>query len=73
MTLTVDKMDGCGHINTACHERLPKKIKVTWYMVLAMKRLPKRWSASFIKVSGRMHSDTFKKRPAFSFTVTISA
>ena len=31
MTLTIDKMDGCGHINTACHERLPKKTEVTWY------------------------------------------
>ena len=31
MTLTVDKMDGCGHINTAHHERLPKKTKVTRY------------------------------------------
>ena len=28
---------------------------------------------NFIKVSGRMHSDIFKRRPAFSFTVTISA
>ena len=25
------KMDGHGHINTARHERLPKKTKVTWY------------------------------------------
>ena len=31
MTLAVDKMDGHGCINTACRERLPKKIKVTWY------------------------------------------
>ena len=40
--------------------------------VLATKGLPKRQSASFIKVSGQMHSDAFKK-PAFSFTVIISA
>ena len=31
MTLAVDKMDGCGHINTARHKRLPNKAKVTWY------------------------------------------
>ena len=31
MTLAVDKMDGCGHINTACQERLPKKTKVMRY------------------------------------------
>ena len=31
MTLAVDKMDGRGHINTAHHERLPKKTKVMWY------------------------------------------
>ena len=28
---TVDKMDGRGLINTACHERLPKKTKVMRY------------------------------------------
>ena len=31
MTLAVDKMDGCGHINTAHRESLPKKTKVTRY------------------------------------------
>ena len=31
ITLAVDKMDGCGHINTACHECLPKKTKVMQY------------------------------------------
>ena len=40
-------------------------------MVLATKGLPERQTASFIKVSGRMRSDAFKRRPAFSFTVTI--
>ena len=29
MTLAIDKMDGCGHINMARHECLPKKTKVT--------------------------------------------
>ena len=33
MTLAVDKMDGRAYIyiNTACHERLPKKTYVMWY------------------------------------------
>ena len=42
-------------------------------VVLATEGLRKRWSASFIKVSGRMCSDTFKRRPVFSFTAIISA
>ena len=43
--------------------------------VLATKGPPERRSASFIKVSGRMLiiSDAFKRRPDFSFTVTILA
>ena len=40
--------------------------------VLAAKGLPERRSTSFIKVSGRMRNDTFK-RSTFSFTVVISA
>ena len=70
MTLAIDKMDERGHINTARHERLPKKTKVMWYYVAA-KGLLERWSISFIKVSGRIHNDAFKRRSAFSFTVTI--
>ena len=31
MTLAIDKIDGRGHINTACCECLPKKTKVTQY------------------------------------------
>ena len=31
MTLAVNKMDGRGNINTARHERLPKKTKVMQY------------------------------------------
>ena len=42
-------------------------------MVLAAKGLPERWSVSFIKVSGRMCRDAFKRRPAFSFIVIILA
>ena len=47
MTLAIDKMDGCGLINTAHHEHLPTKTKVTWYYV-ATEGLPKRWSTSVI-------------------------
>ena len=32
-------------------------------MVLVTKGLPERQNASFIKVSGRMHSDAFKRAP----------
>ena len=72
MAFSIDKMDGRGHFNTAHRERLPKKTKVMWY-VLATKGLPKRQSPSFIKVSGQMHNNAFKRRLAFSFTVIISA
>ena len=70
MAIAIDKMDGHGHFNTARSERLPKKTKVTR---LAAKRLPERRSASFIKVSGQMRNDTFKRRLTFSLTVVISA
>ena len=33
MTLAIDKMDVHNLINIACHERLPKKTKVTWYLL----------------------------------------
>ena len=65
-------MDGRDHFNTARHESLPKKTKVTWYYV-ATKGLPERRSTSFIKVSGQMHNDAFKRRLAFSLAVVISA
>ena len=61
-------MDGRGHFNIARSERLPKKTKVP-----AAKGLPERRSTSFIKVTGRMRNDTFKRRLTFSFTVTILA
>ena len=47
-------------------------IKRVLSMVPATKGLPKRRSTSSIKVSGRMHNTAFK-RPAFGFTVIISA
>ena len=72
MTLVTDKMDGHDDFNIARHECLPKKTKMTRYYV-ATKGLLERQSVSFIKVSGQMHSDKFKRKPAFSFTVIISA
>ena len=72
MALAVDKMDGHSHFNIARSECLPKKTKVM-QSVLATKGLPERQSASFIKVSGRMRNDTFKRRLTFSFIVVISA
>ena len=66
MTLIIDKMDRRGHINTADHERLPKKTKAT-------KGLPERLSVSFIKVTGQMHNTIFKRKLTFSFTVIILA
>ena len=49
MTLTIDKMDGRGHSNTACCERLPKN---EGDAVLATKGLQERRSSLLIKVSG---------------------
>ena len=72
MALAIDKLNGLGLSNTHC-EHLPKKTKVTWYL------LPKdyqvvltRQSILIIKVSGPMRSDVFKRRLYFSFTVIIS-
>ena len=31
MTLSIDKMDWCGHISIARHEGMPKKTNVMWY------------------------------------------
>ena len=50
MTLAIDKMDGCGLINAACHEFLPKE---DWGdVVLATEGLYERQSTSFIKWVG---------------------
>ena len=57
MTHAIDKMDGRGLINTARHERQPKKSKV----VIPTEELPKRQSASVIKVSEQMHSNNLKE------------
>ena len=70
ITHAINKIDERGLINTAHHEHLLKKTKVTWY-VLATEGLPEQRSTSIIKVSGQIHSDAFKRRLAFSFTVII--
>ena len=31
ITLAVNKLNGCGLSNNACHEYLPKKTKIMWY------------------------------------------
>ena len=61
LLLAIDKMDKHGVINTAHHERLPKKTEVMWYY-LATEGLPERWSASVIKMNEQMHNDAFKRR-----------
>ena len=72
MTLPIDKMNERGiivtHVVNAC---LPK---VTWYwpqkehLTGATRR-----SASVIEVSGRMHSNAFKRKLAFGFALIILA
>ena len=67
MTLAINKMDRHGDIN-----RMPAK-ENKGDAILVTKGLPERQSISFIKVSEQMHSNVFKRRLAFSFTVTILA
>ena len=74
ITLVLDELNERSLSNTMCHEHLPKKTKVTWYL-LVTKELPSstnKSQLSFIKVSGQMHSDAFKIRLDFHFTVIIS-
>ena len=66
MTHAINRMDGRGRINTAHRECLSKKTTI-----LVTKGLLERRSASFIKVSERMHSTVFKRKPAFGFIVII--
>ena len=70
MTHAINRMDGRGRINTAHRKCLSKKTKVMRYYVVT-KGLLERQSASFIKVSERMHSTVFKRKPAFGFIVII--
>ena len=69
MILVIERMDGRGHINTTRREPVKENYGDA---ILATKGLPEKRSASFIKVSGRMRSTAFKRRPAFAFTVIIS-
>ena len=64
MTLVVDEMYGHGLSNSERCESLPKKTKV-------MPTVATRQRASIIKVSGLMHSDTFKRSLGLNFTVII--
>ena len=74
MTLAVDKLNRHGLSNTARREHLLKKTKLTWYVLAIQKgyqAIPTSQSVSIIKVSRQMHSDEFKRRLCFSFTVII--
>ena len=55
LRVKVPTMNDCIVHGVLRHERLPKKTKVT------TEGLPKRRSASVIKVHGQMRSNTFKK------------
>ena len=70
MTLEVDKMNGHGLSNKAHYERLLKKTKLPPHQPQTHKpTLITRWSTSVIKVRGYIHSNAFKTRLGFSFTV----
>ena len=63
MTLAIDKLNGYGLSNTACHERLPKKTKVMLYWLQKdYQAVPTSQNISIIKMRVRMHSDAFKRR-----------
>ena len=70
MTLAINKMDRCDHINTACHECPPKKTKVTQYSTIYRRTIQKT-EHLVVKVSCGMRNDATKRRLAFSFTVII--
>ena len=71
MTLDVDKLNGHGLSNTARHEHLPKKTKVTQYQLQKdYQTVPTSWNISIVKGSGHVQNDAFK-RLGFSFTVII--
>ena len=73
MTLVVDKMNGHGLSNKAHCEYLLKKTKLPPHQPQTHKpTLITRWSTSVIKVRGYMHSNAFKTRLGFSFTVIRS-
>ena len=73
MTLEVDKMNGHGLRNKAHCERLLKKTKLSPHQLQIHKpTLITRWSTAVIKVRGYMHSNAFKTRLGFSFTVISS-
>ena len=73
MTLAIDKMNGRGLSNSTLWTPA-NKTKVTRYWP-QKERLTAatRCMASVIKMSGQMHSNTYKRRLAISLTVIISA
>ena len=74
VTLTMDKVNGRGHSNTAHREHLTKKTKVMWYKLQKEHLTVATWRSTLIvKVSRQMHSNVFKRKLAFSLTVIISA
>ena len=73
MTLAINKLNGLGLSNSARHERLPKKTKIMRYWLQKYQAIVTSRCISVIKVSGRICSNAFKNRLAFSFTVIISA
>ena len=71
MTPAVDKLNGHGISNTARPERLPKKTKVTQYWLQKdFQAVPASQNVSII-MSGQMHSDAFKRRLGFHYTIII--
>ena len=72
VTLAINKLNEFGLSNTVHRECLPKKTKVKQYWLQKdYQGVPASRNVSIIKVSGQMHSNTFKRRLGFHFTVII--
>ena len=72
MILAVNKLNGRDLSNTTRCERLPKKTKVMHHLLQKdYQTVTTSWSFSVIKVNGQMHTDAFKRKLGFSFTVII--
>ena len=70
MTLAINKMDGCGLSNTACHEGLPRRLSNA---VLATEGIHGNSNKMECFSYLGMFSDAFKIRVDFNFTVIILA
>ena len=73
MTLAIDKLNCHGLSNNACRERLLNKTEMTWNLLQNYQGVTASRSVSVVEVSGRIYSNTFKRRLAFGFTVIILA